>query len=302
VNFIAKIFEPINKKDFIFALYICILQIIDSMKSTEQSGTINYSGIFLSCFRNYNSKCVHATPDHTLVYLYSGQQQVDYNGQQVIINPGECAFIRRDHRLTMYKNSFENEEYRGISLTFKRNLLRDFYNKMNKNEIPRNIPMPEETFYRIEARPDITSLFQSLTPYFDSNIQPAEEVINLKLQEGIFSLLNTSKEFYPVLFDFTTPWKIDILDFLSENYMYDLTMEEIASYTGRSLATFKRDFAKISDLTPQKWLINKRLQVAYNMLKDENKKVSDVYIEVGFRNLSHFYSAFKKQFGFSPRR
>lgn len=29
-------------------------------------------------------------------------------------------------------------------------------------------------------------------------------------------------------------------------------MEEIASYTGRSLATFKRDFAKVSDLTPQK--------------------------------------------------
>ncbi len=31
--------------------------------------------------------------------------------------------------------------------------------------------------------------------------------------------------------------------------MYDLSMEEIAGYTGRSLATFKRDFAKISPLT-----------------------------------------------------
>jgi len=82
--------------------------------------------------------------------------------------------------------------------------------------------------------------------------------------------------------------------------MYELTMEEIASYTGRSLATFKRDFAKISDLTPQKWLINKRLQVAYDKLTKENKKVSDVYVEVGFKNLSHFYSAFKKQFGYSP--
>jgi AraC-like DNA-binding protein len=190
----------------------------------------------------------------------------------------------------------------SLSLTFKRSLLREFYNKMDKSKIPQNIPLPEDNFYRIEARPDITSLFQSLTPYFDSNVKPSEEIVKLKLQEGIHALLNTGMQFYPMLFDFTTPWKIDILDFLNENYRDDLTMEEIASYTGRSLAAFKRDFAKLSDLPPQKWLINKRLQVAYGKLQDEGKKVSDVYLEVGFKNLSHFYSAFKKQFGFSPRR
>lgn len=38
--------------------------------------------------------------------------------------------------------------------------------------------------------------------------------------------------------------EIDILDYLNENYMYDLSMGEIASYTGRSLATFKRDLPK----------------------------------------------------------
>ncbi len=269
---------------------------------TDLAGTINYSGIFLSCFNQFNSKCIHATPDHTLVYLYSGQQVIEDKGGQIVIQPGECTFIRRDHRITMFKNSDGENAYKGISLTFKRNLLREFYNNLNKNEIPQNIPVSDKNVFRIEARPDITSLFQSLTPYFDSHIQPTEEVVKLKLQEGIYSLLNTSKEFYPLLFDFTTPWKIDIMEFLNENYMYDLSMEEIASYTGRSLATFKRDFAKISNLTPQKWLINKRLQMAYNILQDKNKKVSDVYVEVGFKNLSHFYSAYKKQFGFSPAK
>jgi hypothetical protein len=32
--------------------------------------------------------------------------------------------------------------------------------------------------------------------------------------------------------------------------MYDLSLEEMASYTGRSLASFKRDFKKISPLSP----------------------------------------------------
>lgn len=271
----------------------------------EQKGlleTLSYSGIFMSCYSNDNTSCVHATKDHTLLYLYSGEQVIEDKGEKITIRPGECTFIRRDHRIMMHKRPSGEEQYKGISLTFKRNLLREFYNKLDSNEIPKKISIPEESVFHIAPRPDITSLFQSLTPYFDTNIRPAEEVVNLKLQEGIYTLLNTDKSFFPILFDFTEPWKIDILEFMNENYMYELSMEEIAAYTGRSLATFKRDFSKISNTTPQKWLINKRLQVAYDKLQNKDTKVSDVYVEVGFKNLSHFYSAFKKQYGFSPKR
>lgn len=84
--------------------------------------------------------------------------------------------------------------------------------------------------------------------------------------------------------------------------MYNLAVEDIANYTGRSLASFKRDFKKISLLSPQKWLIDKRLKVAHNRMLTGNVKVSDVYIEVGFKNLSHFSSAYKKLYGISPSK
>lgn len=270
------------------------------MEQTEKLRTLGYSGIFLSCFSDYSEKCIHATPEHTLVYLYSGEQIIEDRGKKIILKAGECAFIRRDHRILMYKNSVGEELYKGISLTFKRNILREFYHELNKSKIPQNVSISENNIFKIQNRPDITSLFQSLTPYFDSNIKPTEGVAHLKLLEGIYALLNSSETFYPILFDFTEPWKVDILEFMNENYMDELTMEQIASYTGRSLATFKRDFSKISNVTPQKWLIKKRLEVAYYKLKEERKKVQDVYIEVGFKNPSHFSTAFKKQYGFPP--
>lgn len=270
------------------------------MKQVETLKTINYSGIFLSCYSDYSEKCIHATPEHVLLYLYSGEQVIEDRNNKIVIEPGECAFIRRNHRLLMYKNSKGEELYKGISLTFNRSLLRDFYSKLINKNFSDKISVPDENVFRIKKQPDITSLFQSLTPYFDEQIKPTEGVAHLKLQEGIYALLNNADIFYPILFDFTEPWKIDILEFLDENYMDDLTMEQIAAYTGRSLATFKRDFQKISNLSPQKWLIKKRLEAAYIKLKDEGKKVQEVYVEVGFKNPSHFSTAFKKQFGFPP--
>ena len=118
--------------------------------------------------------------------------------------------------------------------------------------------------------------------------------------EGVYVLLNTDINLYASLFDFVEPWKIDILDYLNENYMFDLSMNEIASYTGRSLATFKRDFAKVSDLTPQKWIIKRRLEAAHDLIKSGKKKVTEACFDVGFKNLSHFSKIYKEAYGVSP--
>ncbi|GAA0885698.1 AraC family transcriptional regulator [Sphingobacterium siyangense subsp. cladoniae] len=270
------------------------------MEQADKLRTINYSGIFLSCYSDYSEKCIHSTPEHVLLYLYSGEQVIEDRNKKITIKAGECAFIRRNHRLMMYKNSKGDELYKGISLTFNRSVLREFYSKISKADVPKKVALSDKNVFKIEPRADITSLFQSLTPYFEDNVHPSEGVANLKLQEGIYALLNNSDIFFPILFDFTEPWKIDILEFLNKNFMDDLTMEQIAAYTGRSLATFKRDFQKISSLSPQKWLIKRRLEAAYVKLKEEGKKVQDVYVEVGFKNPSHFSTAFKKQYGLAP--
>jgi molybdopterin-biosynthesis enzyme MoeA-like protein len=54
--------------------------------------------------------------------------------------------------------------------------------------------------------------------------------------------------------------------------MDDLTMEQIAAYAGRSLATFKRDFAKISTLNPQKWSVKSGWNRRMSKLKEEGKR------------------------------
>lgn len=79
-----------------------------------------------------------------------------------------------------------------------------------------------------------------------------------------------------------------------------MTLEEFASYTGRSLATFKRDFAKISDVPPQRWITEHRLELAKQILAQEGISATDACFRVGFKNRSHFSTAFKRRFGYAP--
>ena len=157
------------------------------------------------------------------------------------------------------------------------------------------------SLYKLPSnRPDIVSLFESMTPYFNSKIQPTDELLQLKMVEGVYVLLNTDKNLYASIFDFTDPWKIDILEFMERNYMNDISMEEIANYTGRSLSTFKRDFKKCSALSPREWLIRRRLEAAHGLIRKGGRKVSEICFEVGFKNLSHFSKIYKIAYGVPP--
>ena len=105
--------------------------------------------------------------------------------------------------------------------------LRHLPKTMDKKKLPLQIQKPTQSVIRLPQTPAIASLFQSMRPYFDSSTPPTERVINTKLQEGVYALLEINEQFYPNLFDFNTPWKIDLLEFMEKNYAYDLTIEDI---------------------------------------------------------------------------
>ena len=93
--------------------------------------------------------------------------------------------------------------------------------------------------------------------------------------------------------------KIDLKEFMEKNFRCDMSMSEFARSSGRSLSTFKRDFKKISELSPERWLTDRRLRAAFDLLK-RGRRVSDACFDVGFKNVSHFSATFKKRFGITP--
>ena len=151
-------------------------------------------------------------------------------------------------------------------------------------------------------KPDalLKSYFQSLLPYIEQSEKISKKLVAIKTNEAIELLLHLKSSLKSFLFDFSEPYKIDLEKFMLQNYHYNVPIEHFAKLTGRSLAAFKRDFGHIFQTPPRKWLQEKRLTEAYHLIQQKKRKPTEIYLEVGFENLSHFYTSFKQKFCVTP--
>jgi AraC-like DNA-binding protein len=93
---------------------------------------------------------------------------------------------------------------------------------------------------------------------------------------------------------------LDVEYIVRKHLFQPLSIEELAKLSGRSLASFKRDFQQQFQCAPKKWINDQRLEHARMMLHHSHKQVSEVAMECGFENIPHFIRIFKQKYGVTP--
>jgi AraC-like DNA-binding protein len=236
-------------------------------------------------------------PEHTLGYLVSGESHFYSNFGTVVAKAGMMGLMRRNTLLKSVKIPPPGGEFRSVNILFDSAFLRRYSVENGIGPIGRYTgePMRELRF-----DPFIKGYFDSLLPYFNHPGPLSDNMAEIKTREAIELLLQHDPALRDFLFDFSEPYKIDLEAFMNQNYMYNITSAQFARLTGRSLAGFKRDFQKIFKTPPSQWLLRKRLAEAYYQIREKGHKPVDVYLNVGFENLSHFSYSFKKEFGVAP--
>ncbi len=278
------------------------IQMYTGMEFKQDISVTSYMDTFYFCHVGTDKLCEQMVKEHTLFYLLSGEMDVfTPSGETIRLRAGDTVLLRRNHRVNKEKRPAGGKPFNGIFL----HLTTDFL-KQVKHDYKLAVPMEPsksvqgKNVFALPQHNFLQALFKSLVDYFHADEYPSRPIMESKLREAVFVLLQLRPQLASVLFDFAAPYKIDLPQFMEENYRSDLSIEDFAHYTGRSLSTFKKDFAQHFDLTPQRWLIKRRLQEAYRLLHDEGEKSNDIYLGLGFKNLSHFSAAFKKEYGVSP--
>ena len=80
----------------------------------------------------------------------------------------------------------------------------------------------------------------------------------------------------------------------------DFTVDVITKEVGISRAQLHRKMKEMTGLSISDFIRNIRLEQAVRLLKEQKANVTQVAYTVGFSNLAHFSSVFRKQFGVSP--
>lgn len=240
-------------------------------------------------------------PNHVIIFVCSGVVHVEYGDTRLSVRKGQSVFLRRDHQVKLHKTSADGEPYSAVNVLLKDKSLRQ-YVREHKEETGRIREKKRvESAVILPYIPEVDNLRVALLPYFeDKALLPPEGFVDEIVLNAIGALVMMEERFCPTLFDFLETWKIDLPEFMEKNFTNDMTIREFALYTGRSLATFKRDFAKFSNLSPEKWLVVRRLETAYELLKEGKQSVSEVCWSVGFHSRSHFTIAFKRQYNILP--
>ncbi|MBV8388529.1 MAG: helix-turn-helix transcriptional regulator [Mucilaginibacter sp.] len=255
--------------------------------------------IAYSCYVNRSREGEQFVPEHGFTYQVAGTMIMNDGNKEYVFDEGSFRFGKRNHLMKFLKVPPEGGEFKSLSVRLDQQTLRNFsieFGYASENHVN------GDTVLRLKTDALYKNYMDSLFPYLQLNGLDNEKLLANKLNEAILLLLKVNPELKDILFDFSEPGKIDLEAFMNKNFHFNVELNRFAYLTGRSLATFKRDFEKIFHLSPSRWLLQRRLQEAHYMIKEKGKIASDIYLELGFEDLSHFSFAFKKAYGVAPSR
>lgn len=232
---------------------------------------------------------------HMLIWFISGETKIVQADATYIFGKGDIFLIPRNQLATIVNYPKDGQPHKTVVMHLSKDMLQAFYADLQVK--PK--PVSSTKIYSFSNHPLLESCLASLIPYFDLEHLPPN-IATLKLTEAVTILRTIDKDIDQVLANYEEPGRIDLVGYMEKHFMFNLPLEKFGYLTGRSLTTFKRDFSKAFNLTPQRWLTQKRLELAHYQFVEKRMKPIDVCYETGFENLSHFSFAFKKQFGYAP--
>lgn len=261
---------------------------------------LEYNGIQIAAFIEANNQEEHTGyyPKNILFHVEQGQFNMRYQHKLYTIEKGNFCLIRKFTELDCFKTWTKEE---GCAIVNAMVLQDDFIQDAIK-ELGYKIPnkQVDEGVVDLGKNAILTGLYQSLTLYLSDNQEPDQNLMYLKTKEALLGIIQSDPNHLALFYEISKSVKADLLAFMQYHSLSTLPLNQLAKLSGRSLSTFNRDFRKSFHTSPHAWLLKKRLSKARELLLTTEQKSSEIYLELGFKELAHFSKAFKKEFGIPP--
>jgi AraC family transcriptional regulator, exoenzyme S synthesis regulatory protein ExsA len=293
---------------------------------------VNYTGIFLTTPVMINiHEAILANPEYfktlrvkdsllinyncpqieTWAQLFTNLNHIIYtlNGERRIVMPGISMDVKRGSLIFIRKGAFQQGKFHeedwqvvvfAVHDSYLNSFIREFRHLLQPK--PPVADSKKEALFAISTNEITEAYFYGLLPYFIQQPPPHESVLELKLRELLSSIFfdQANARLLSYIDNLVNDSKSAFIEVMESNYMFNLLLTDFAKLTGHSLTTYKTKFKELFNTTPEKWIIQKRLELACRLLQALEKPVNEIAFDCGFESVTHFNRIFKLRFDKTP--
>lgn len=228
--------------------------------------------------------------DHYLIhYIISGEGYYTTKGTTHHLQAGDSFLVYPNTEVTYYADEKNPWEYAWVGFTGS-----DAAMILQATDFSKSSPIINQT-------PDGPSIQDKILEIYDNR---GNEYINaVEMTGGLYTLLAIYMANATKKSDANTAQSYvqKAIEFITSNYSYPITVEDIASYVGLSRSHLFRSFETVLGQSPKEYLTEFRIKQACYLLEHTNLSITAIANSLGFDNGLYFSKIFHKEVGLSPK-
>ena len=236
--------------------------------------------------------------------VISGEKTMHFAEKEIHVNSREFHFLSAGNCLVSMKLD-PAIPFKSFIIFFDNSILNNFFIKYARQvTVARDkLKIVREHYVALKKDDFIIHFIDSLQLLTKGNAGASMEMKLLKFEELLLHLL----ENYPAkLLSFQPAGRAELNDLeirkvVELNIAKNISLGELAFLCNTSLSTFKRRFAKIFHVSPSKWILQRRMDMAKDLLQHHGERPAEIFYKLGYENHSSFSKSFKQSFGITPQ-
>ncbi len=245
--------------------------------------SVNLGGLIFSksCYRNTSSLPLHYHKNPYFCYVLNGNYSEHFSRNDLTCSKGDFIFHPQH---TEHHNNFPDKSATCFNLEFSESWINKFVeSKLNISCIVKT------NDYRMQS--SVLKIYKEINN-FDNLSSLMIEGLMLETIAG-FSRNNAVNSLVPCYLK-------KIAEYLNEEYHSNPSLSHLASIAEVSPGHLVREFRKVFKITIGDYLRQVRVKQSSFMLRYTDKSLSDIALDAGFSDQSHFSRVFKNIMGLTP--
>lgn len=188
---------------------------------------------------------------------------------------------------------------KALVFELNNNLLKKVTEKISIDIDANYESLVEDRFFRGNIQGELDTCLKKLYSISAKPNKNKEFLLDLYGQELVYYLVQIKGIQQVIKFEDNNPIHKSI-NYIQNNIRQPLCIKQLAYDLNMSEANFCNSFKKIIGVTPREYITNLKLTQAKDMLKNQN--VTEVALDLGYENISHFIEIFKNKYGITPKQ